>query len=98
MGVYAWIRDNVKRAVLLGFNDAIEAIGPPTQHAELNEHLVGVLKQPNPLALEDHGPSSATATAVAGLSRPKRKRLGRSLEDIPQPAAPQMRKPSEKAA
>jgi hypothetical protein len=97
MGVYAWIRDNVKRAVLLGFNDAIEAIGPPTEQAELNEHLVGVLKQPHPLAIEGHSHASA-ATAAAGLARPKRKRLGRSLEDIPQPAAPQIRKPGEKAA
>ena len=73
MGVYTWIRENVKQAVLLGFNDAIETIGPPEPETKFNEQLSAVFQQP--------------ATAVAGNGRKsvggnKRKRLGRSLNQI----------------
>ena len=85
MGVYAWIRENVRNAVLLGFNDAVEMIGPASPTSEMNEQLTSVLKQSPQLSLESSGAgtraltSSATATVAA---RPKRKRLGRSLGDI----------------
>jgi len=97
MGVYAWIRENVKRAVLMGFNDAIEQIGPPTEEKPLNEHLSAVLNKAPALT----GPVPTTAAAAIAVTtsevtqaaqaafesqpmgaRPRRKRLGRSLEQI----------------
>ena len=29
LGFYGWIRENVRRAVLLGFSDAVEQLGTP---------------------------------------------------------------------
>ena len=44
-GVYAWIREGVRRAVLLGFSDAVEELGIPQDAEGVNQHLAGVLKQ-----------------------------------------------------
>lgn len=67
--MFDWIREGVKRSVILGVSDAMEAIGSPDGEdvrARLAVHL--------PVAAE------ATEPALAGVT--KRKRLGRSLRDI----------------
>ncbi len=98
MGVYTWIRENVKRAVLMGFNDAIEQIGPPTDEKPMNEHLSAVLNKSPALAapvMSGAAAAAITASEVAQSTssmledqpmsaRPRRKRLGRSLEQIQQ--------------
>lgn len=105
MGVYTWIRESVRRAVLMGFNDAIEQIGPPTEEKPLNEHLSAVLHKPAALtssAMSGSAAAAITAQEIAAhgalesasaartneappiAPRPRRKRLGRSLEQIQQ--------------
>jgi hypothetical protein len=84
MGVYTWIREGVKHAVLLGFSDAVEQIGVPIEGNVLNTQMAAVLLQGVPAMAE-----SPTAT----LPPPQaagRKRLGKSFE--------QMRKESNEAA
>lgn len=73
MGVYTWIRENVKQAVLLGFNDAIETIGPPEPETKFNENLAAVFQQPA---------GAVSGSAPRKVGGPKRKRLGRSLNQI----------------
>jgi hypothetical protein len=80
MGVYNWIREGVRQAVLLGFSDAIEEIGVPTQADNLNPHLLGVLRQRAPAVLEQARPLPLAPSGAAG-----RKRLGKSLAG-PRPA------------
>jgi hypothetical protein len=66
--VFDWIRAGVKRSVILGVSDAMEAIGSPDgedAHARLAQLL----------------PATAEATEPA-LAGGKRKRLGRSLRDF----------------
>ena len=71
LNVFAWIREGVKRSVLLGVSDAIETIGTP-------EGDDGSLKQRlTQLILPEAIPVSA-ASALLG----KRKRLGKSLRDV----------------
>jgi hypothetical protein len=77
MGVYAWIRESVKQAVLLGFNDAIETIGPPERESKLNEHLAAVLK---PRDAADR--KTLSSSPAASASPTGRKRLGRSINQI----------------
>lgn len=77
MGVYDWIRDAVRQAVLMGFSDAIEQVGVPEQGGKMNEALAGVLKAAPAKALEQAKP---TATIAAGPQAGNRKRLGRTLE------------------
>jgi hypothetical protein len=70
--LFDWIREGVKRSVMLGVSDAMEAIGAPDRdegHAQFARLLAAsATSQP---ALQ----SSAADSAL------KRKRLGRSLRD-----------------
>jgi hypothetical protein len=67
--MFDWIRAGVKRSVILGVHDAMEAIGSPDGD-DARERLAALLPPAEPAA--------ATALGPAG----KRKRLGRSLRDF----------------
>ncbi len=72
-GVYAWIRDNVRRAVLLGFSDAVEQLGIPNEKDQVNPRLQAIFCET---------PNAPALTRSSGSSRNSRKRLGRSLDDL----------------
>ncbi|MGE0537824.1 MAG: hypothetical protein AB7O68_22860 [Pirellulales bacterium] len=74
MNFYAWVREGVKRAVLLGFSDAIEAVGTPHEGDESGQQFLALLRQQK--SLESPEPRSS------GGGGGGRKRLGRSLDDI----------------
>ena len=79
LGVYGWIRESVRRAVLLGFSDAVEQLGLPADKDEVNPQLLPVLR-----------PSKPALTAEPQLkpgSSSGRKRLGQTLEQIQQRAS-----------
>lgn len=65
--MFDWIRAGVKRSVILGVHDAMEAIGSPDGD-DGRERLAALLPPAEP----------AAAIGSAG----KRKRLGRSLRDF----------------
>lgn len=70
--LFAWIREGVRRSVILGVNDAVEEIGSPHGDEAWKERLVSLLEAP---AAED-------AASVSSIAAGKRKRLGRSLKDF----------------
>ncbi len=78
MGFFAWIREGVRQAVLMGVSDAVTEIGNRRGDEDLGAHLATTLRQALPIDTE---PKAASATAVAGAG-PGRKRLGKSLEQI----------------
>lgn len=78
MGVYDFIRDGVRQAVLLGFSDAIEQVGVPQQGETMSEHLIGVLRPAPAKGIESGKP---VATIAAGPHAAGRKRLGRTLDN-----------------
>ena len=84
VGVFGWIREAVRRSVLLGFSDAVHQLGVPAEASELHPQLTAVLHEAVP-GLESQ------STAPRPAARPERKRLGRSLEQIrdtaPKPAS-----------
>ena len=85
MGVFAWIRESVRRSVLLGFSDAVEQLGASAEgHEQLHPQLAAVLREAAAPTLPHHESSSPTATA----NRSNRKRLGRSLEQLRRPGKP----------
>lgn len=45
MNFYSWIREGVRRAVLLGVSDAVEQLGAGEDQGELNQHLLAVLRE-----------------------------------------------------
>jgi hypothetical protein len=76
MSFYTWIRESVKRAVLLGLSDAIEHIGAPVEGDQGHEKLLANLRQH--VAIE----AKVEAPAMG------RKRLGKSLDQIQAQARP----------
>jgi hypothetical protein len=78
LGVFGWIRESVRRSVLLGFSDAVEQLGPAADGKEpLHPQLAAVLREATPMVL-DHQPERPAP-------RPERKRLGRSLDQLRNP-------------
>ncbi|HUY36420.1 MAG TPA: hypothetical protein VMV69_27030 [Pirellulales bacterium] len=82
LGFYAWIRENVRRAVLLGFSDAVEQLGSPNDGEDVSPQLLAVLRQPQALLATSEPPAPKTSAAPPG-----RKRLGQTLEQIQERAA-----------
>ena len=73
VGVFGWIREGVRRAVLLGFSDAVEQIGAADDKDALHPQLQGLLRDaPRRLPTENRA-------AEPVVSRHERKRLGRTL-------------------
>ena len=68
--LFDWIREGVKRSVILGVHEAVEAIGSPADD-DARTRLAALLP---PI----EGPAAGPALAA----RAKRKRLGRSLRDF----------------
>lgn len=81
MGVFAWIRESVRRSVLLGFSDAVEQLGVATDGNEpIHPQLAAVLREAaTPVLAHDQSP------LATGAGRPTRKRLGRSLDQLRRP-------------
>ena len=76
MGFFAWIREGVRRAVLLGFSDAAEELGKRAPGEDLGPQLALAIREGIAIPVEE------PHQAKIGSSRSGRKRLGRSLEQI----------------
>lgn len=81
LNVYGWIRDSVRRAVLLGFSDAVEQIGVLEGNQNINPQLLALLKQ-NPATTSGATEAAGVALADAPETAKPRRRLGRTLDDI----------------
>ena len=71
MNFFVWIRESVKRAVLMGVSDAMEQIGTPAEGDEGTQRLLTSLRQHVTLEAQPEMPTAGS-----------RKRLGRSLNQI----------------
>lgn len=76
LGFYGWIREGVRRAVLLGVSDAVEQLGALGEQEELHPQLAAVLRHAQPRL------SQATSAERAGHG--SRRRLGRTLGTLVQ--------------
>jgi hypothetical protein len=79
MGFFAWLREGVRRAVLLGFSDAIDQIGSRTDADDLGPQLAAALRQ---------GMTSEMQPALSVPASTGRRRLGKSLQQIRDAAQP----------
>jgi hypothetical protein len=76
MGFFVWIREGVRRAVLLGFSDAVAEIGQRHEGEDIGEQLASTWR-------ERLSTEAGAKTAMATIAPPpSRKRLGKSLEQI----------------
>lgn len=81
LGVFEWIREGVRRSILLGVSDAFEQIGCADDRHELNPQLSLALREAAPRLL-DAPAESAASSSTHSQARPSRRRLGRSLDQI----------------
>jgi hypothetical protein len=72
MNFFAWIRDGVRDAVLLGVSDAVGQIGTPTENDDISQRLLQTLRSGQPAIADSRE-----------RPRPQRKKLGRSLDQLP---------------
>jgi hypothetical protein len=77
MNFFAWIRDGVRKAVLLGVSDAVGDIGSHADGDDIGQRLLGVIRN-SPAAIANDNMVGEPA---------KRKKLGRGLEQIQAGAA-----------
>lgn len=73
MNFFAWIREGVRQAVLLGVSDAVSNIGTPPEGDDIAPRLLEALRDGNQVAL---APSTNKRNGGG-----KRKKLGRSLSE-----------------
>jgi hypothetical protein len=71
MNFFNWIRDGVRKAVLLGVSDAVQDMGTPGDGDDISQRLLEVLRSGRP----------ALTSEPAGEGA-KRRKLGRTLEQI----------------
>lgn len=71
--IFDWIRDGVKRSVLLGVSDAVQTMGMPHDEEASRDKILGFLQE------EPTGGTSARKR-ISGSSA--QRKLGRSISDI----------------
>jgi hypothetical protein len=82
LGVFSWIRDSVRRSVLLGVSDAVEQMGMATDASEpINPQLAAVLREAATPAIGH----THDATTLDSRKKTRPKRLGRSLDQFRNP-------------
>ncbi len=70
---FDWLRDGVKRSVLLGVSDAVDQMGQPHDEESAKEKILSFL--------QEDVPTGSTPKRVASGGSGHRK-LGRSISDI----------------
>ncbi len=73
---FEWIREGVKRSVLLGVSDAVETMGAPHDPEETRDKVLNFLRDESG---EESGSKSAKRRAVGTTTTRK---LGRSISEI----------------
>lgn len=81
LGFFGWLREGVRRSIVLGFSDAINEIGDRKHDEDLSPHLAAQLQES--LIVDPRASTAALAGANANAPG-ARKRLGKSLEQLQQ--------------
>ena len=76
---FDWVRDGVKRSVLLGVSDAVETIGMPTDQESSKDKILSFLQ-------DDTAKLEVSATQRRRLPSGPARKLGRSISEIHTPA------------
>lgn len=74
---FDWIRDGVKRSVLLGVSDAVQTMGMPQDEESSKDKILGFLQNDEATATASR--RRISGGSASGSGKPK---LGRSISDI----------------
>ncbi len=72
---FEWIREGVKRSVLMGVSDAVETMGAPHDPEQARDKIMAFLK-------EDSETTTTSRRRVSSSSTAGQRKLGRSIADI----------------
>lgn len=73
---FEWIREGVKRSVLMGVSDAVEQMGAPHEPEAARDKIMAFLQSEAPEA------ASATTKRRVASSPTGQRKLGRSISEI----------------
>ncbi|MDR2441050.1 MAG: hypothetical protein LBE12_16950 [Planctomycetaceae bacterium] len=74
---FEWVRDGVKRSVLLGVSDAVGAMGMPQDEESSKDKILSFLQENSPTT---HTQQRRISNGSATVSN--QRKLGRSISDI----------------
>ena len=78
---FDWIRDGVKRSVLMGVNDAVEQMGTPSEEGSSKDKILSFLQS-------DESKKDSTTTArrrlTGGGGNTSTRKLGRGIAEFSQ--------------
>ncbi len=72
---FDWVRDGVKRSVLLGVSDAVNTMGMPQDEESSRDKILSFLQDETQTTQRRRLPAAGTATGG-------QRKLGRSISDI----------------
>ena len=78
---FDWIRDGVKRSVLMGVSDAVEQMGMPPEEDASKDKILSFLQSDEPKKV---APPASARRRLAGGGGVSPRKLGRSIADIHQ--------------
>jgi hypothetical protein len=81
LGFFGWLREGVRRSIVLGFSDAIGEIGNRSADEDISPHLAAHLQES---LIVDPGERTASLAGATASAPGARKRLGKSLEQLQQ--------------
>ncbi|MDR2754813.1 MAG: hypothetical protein LBC20_03820 [Planctomycetaceae bacterium] len=74
---FEWVREGVKRSVLLGVSDAVSTMGMPHEEESSKDKILSFLQDSSPTTpIQQRRISSGSPTAAS------QRKLGRSISDI----------------
>jgi hypothetical protein len=74
---FDWVRDGVKRSVLLGVSDAVQTMGMPHDEESTKDKILSFLQDSSPAT-----PASRSRVSSSSSSKTSQRKLGRSISDI----------------
>jgi hypothetical protein len=73
---FEWVRDGVKRSVLLGVSDAVETMGMPHDEESSKDKILSFLQD------NSHAPTPQRQISRNSSTTSGQRKLGRSISDI----------------
>ncbi len=77
---FDWVRDGVKRSVLMGVSDAVEQMGMPTDEESSKDKILSFLQSDEPQKVSQ----SPVRKRLPGNAGGSPRKLGRSIAEIHQ--------------
>ena len=79
---FDWIRDGVKRSVLLGVSDAVDTMGAPPDEAQTKDQMLCFLQESGTKATARKRVTASAGNSSGGSGGTSTRKLGRTMKEI----------------